>query len=294
MIYIDSKEISAQKKLVSFLDPDSYTSISNLEAMTGADIMISPDIGLPKPSTELWIKKHVESGALLIQVKIAHDLTQSIEDGRMKDSLSRMLRTGAMPWQCILLFIGFVGYSEESVLINKQAPYGRKMTWGQVDLALNLWQLRGGSITFPLPSGKQLNEKLENYQRIVNKIIVDKETERIYYPKNPAYYEEIISDTNIDPVTKEWFNAQNLDPITDSRNAMKAFPGMGNERVKLIWDWMGKSAALDTFIGSLYDRSILKVDGIGEKLWGDWLKWACNWPDEEIEKLRKSKRTEEV
>ena len=93
MTYVDSKELTPQKKLVSFLDPDSYISVPNLEAMTGADIMVSPDIGLPNPSTELWIEKHIESGALLIQVKIAHDLTQSIEDDRMKNSLSKMLQT---------------------------------------------------------------------------------------------------------------------------------------------------------------------------------------------------------
>jgi len=287
MTYVDSKELTPQKKLVSFLDPDSYISVPNLEAMTGADIMVSPDIGLPNPSTELWIEKHIESGALLIQVKIAHDLTQSIEDDRMKNSLSKMLQTGAMPWQCILLFIGFVGYSEESVLINKQAPHGRKMTWGQVDSALNLWQLRGGSITFPLPSGKRLNEKLENYQRIINKIIVDKETERLFYPITPAYIEEITVDTDIDPVTKEWFNAQNLVTITDSRNGMMSFPDMGIERVKSIWEWMGELASLDTFIGSLYNREVLQVSGIGEGLWEKWIRWSGELGDVEVEAIKK-------
>ncbi len=286
MIYIDSRELSSQKKLVSLLEPDAYISIPNLE-VTGADIMISPDIGLPNPVSELWINKHIEAGCYLVQIKIGHDLPQSIVDDRIKDSLSKMLQTGAQPWQCILLFIGsFISDENGLALINKQHTYGgRKMTWDEVDLALDSWEVRGGRVK-KIPSGKLLNRKLNNYQKIINKIVVDKETERIYYPKTPAYYEETVVGTNIDPVTKEWGNPQNLVTVDDSRNGMMAFPKMGNERVKLIWDWMGESAALDTFIGTLYDRSILQVKGIGEGLWEDWVKWSCNWPDEEIEKSR--------
>lgn len=116
MRYVDSKELSPQKKLVSFLDPDSYISVPNLETLTGADIMVSPDTGLPNPSTELWVKKHIESGAHLVQIKIDHDLPQSIQDDRMKDSLSKMLQTGAMPWQCILLPIHCILTTDENGL----------------------------------------------------------------------------------------------------------------------------------------------------------------------------------
>ncbi len=284
--FVDSKEVTPQKKLVTFLDPNSYIPVPNLEALTGADIIISPDIGLPHPVNELWINKHVEAGCYLIQIKIGHDLPQSVVDDRIKDSLSKMLRIGAMPWQCILLFIGILSDSDEGALINKQHTYGdRKMTWDEIDIALDFWEIRGGRFR-GMPSGKLLAKKLNNYQKIINKIVVDKQTERIFYPKTPAYYEETVIGTSIDPVTKEWFNAQNLGTVDDGRNAMKAFKNMGDERVKLIWDWMGENAALDMFIGSLYDRSILQVKGIGEGLWEDWVKWACNWPDEEIEKSR--------
>ncbi len=299
--FVDSKEVTPQKKLVTFLDPDGYISIPNLEALTGADIMVSPNVGLPNPVNELWISKHIESGAHLIQVKIGHDLPQSIADDRMKESQSKMLQIGAMPWQCILLPIGILTLDENGLaLINKQHTYGQKMTWKQIKSALSTWRLRGGSVEFPLSSGKQLNEQLEIYQEQIDKIIIDKQTERIFYPKTPAYYEEIVAGTNIDPVTKEWFNAQNLATVDDSRNGMMAFPKMGNERVKLIWERMGKYAALDTFIGSLYDRSILKVSGIGEGLWEEWVRWGCGWGDEEIrgaikrDKMNKSVNTFDV
>ena len=288
--FIDSKELSPQKKLSTFLDSNGYTPIANLEKITGADAMISPDIGLPNPLTKSWIKKHIEAGAHLIQIKIGHDLPQSIQDDRIKESQSKMLQTGAMPWQCILLPICILTLDKNGLaLINKQHTHGQKMTWKQIKSALSTWRLRGGSVEFPLSSGKQLDEQLMIYQHQIDKIIIDKQTERIYYPKNPAYYEEITVDTDIDPVTREWFNAQNLVTVDDSRNGMMAFPKMGSERVKLIWDWMGESAALDTFIGTLYDKTILQVPGIGEGLWKSWLKWACNWPDEEIEKVRKAK-----
>ncbi len=289
MIYVDSKELSPQKKLASFLNPDSYTSIPNLEAMTGADIMISPNIGLPKPTTELWVRKHIESGAHLAQIKIAHDLPQSIQDDRMKESQSKMLQTGAMPWQCILLPICILTLDENGLaLINKQHTYGQKMTWKQVKSALSTWRLRGGSVEFPLSSGKQLNEQLVIYQEQIDKIIVDKEIERLHFPQIPAYHEETMADTNIDPVTREWFNAQNLVAIDDSRNGMMAFPQMSVKRVDAIWKRMGEHAALDTFIGSLYDRSVLKVLGIGEGLWEKWVRWGCNWGDKEVEDARKN------
>ncbi len=298
MIYVDSGELSPQKKLASLL-PDTYISVLSLEAMTGADIVISPDIGLPNPVSELWITKHIETGCVLIQNKIGHDLPQSIEDNRMKHSLSKMLQVKAMPWQCVLLFSGTIGYSDEGVLIDGQHTYGRKMTWGEVDLALSFWQFRGGAVK-QIASKKQLNETLGNYQRIINKIVLDGETERLSYPLNSAYYEETVKGTSINPATKEWFNAQNLMTVDDSRNGMMAFPKMGVERVKLIWERMGEYAALDTFIGSLYDRSILKISGIGEGLWEEWVRWGCGWGDEEIrgaikgDKMNKSVNTFDV
>ncbi len=94
-------------------------------------------------------------------------------------------------------------------------------------------------------------------------------------------------DTDIDPVTKRFFNAQNLVTVTDSRNAMKAFPKMGNERIKLIWEWMGELASLDTFIGSLYNREILQVSRIGEGLWEEWIRWSGELGDVEVEAIRK-------
>ncbi len=289
MIYVDSKELSPQKKLVSFLEPDSYISVPNLEAMTGADIMVSPNTGLPNPSTKLWVKEHIESGALLIQVKIDHDLPQSIQDDRMKDSLSKMLQTGAMPWQCILLPIHCTLTTDENglALINKQHTYGQKMTWKRIRSALSIWRFCGGSVEFPLSSGKKLNDQLEIYQRQIDKIIIDKQIERLHYPKTPAYYEEIMGDIDIDPATKEWFNAQNLVTITDSRNGMMSFPDMGVERVKSIWEWMGELASLDTFTGSLYNREILQVSGIAEGLWEKWIRWSGELGDIEVEAIRK-------
>ncbi len=288
MIYVESKELIPQKKLVSFLDPNSYISVPNLEAITGADIIVSPDIGLPNPSTELWVKKHIESGAHLIQIKISHDLPQSIQDDRMKDSQSKMLQTGAMPWQCILLPICILTLDENGLaLINRQHTYGQKMTWKQIKSALSIWRLRGGSVEFPLSSSKQLNEQLAIYQQQIDKIIIDKQTERLHYPRTPAYYEEIMVDTNIDPITKEFSNAQNLVTITDSRNGMMAFPDMGIERVKVVWEWMGELASLDTFIGSLYNREILQVSGIGEGLWEKWIRWSGELGDVEVKAIRK-------
>ncbi len=120
MLYIDPSELRSNSKLkewTAYIDdyateadmPEvmrKMAELPGLEAKTGADVMNSP-LDVPLPSTNTLLQMHIKAGASLIQIKFGHDLISSIIDGRFKEAQARMVATGAMPWQCILLFIGF-------------------------------------------------------------------------------------------------------------------------------------------------------------------------------------------
>ena len=101
MIDIDASELSSSSRLSAF--PGSRKS-TVLEAVSGADIMISP---LTAPCTsEKLIRIHVKAGALLVQRKSGQDLVMSIGE-RVNTALARMRSVGARQWQCVLLSTGY-------------------------------------------------------------------------------------------------------------------------------------------------------------------------------------------
>jgi hypothetical protein len=157
MIFIDPSELRKTSNLLRYISDVVYKPLPDLEAITGADVMICPD-GLPLPSTENMIRYHVDIGAKLIQLKFGHDLPQSIIDNRLNEALSRMLRVGAMPWQCLLLFIGMLGYDnlKGMATINGQLTYSDiPMRWKGIDvrLSITIWKINTRTICYaPKPS----------------------------------------------------------------------------------------------------------------------------------------------
>jgi len=272
MIYIDPSELRETSKLKDFISDMVYKSLPNLEAATGADIMVSPD-GLP-PAKESLIKFHISQGAKLIQIKFGHDLSSSIVDDRLNEALSRMLSTGAQSWQCLLSFVGSIKSENEMAIIDGQSTYtDHPMTWKQLQSALTFWSERGGTLDFPLNSGKLIPEHLAIHQNHINRFRQG-EKERIIWPKLPALYDEI---ENAD-LSKEWYQAQEIKPIDDIRNLIRYIPDcrigpkmamaigkyMGDNEIRL--DWSG-------FMSLLQDDKILEVPGIGKKtfnniMWG--------------------------
>lgn len=83
VLYVDPGELKSSSRFKRNIRGLKYTALPNLEAMTGADFMISR-VGLPKPKTEMLLKMHLSRGALLVQQKFALDLVASIIDGRFK------------------------------------------------------------------------------------------------------------------------------------------------------------------------------------------------------------------
>lgn len=266
-IFIVPSELRSKSNLKKYIRGVDYKELSGLETLTGADVMISP-AGMPAPRNDKMILSHIKEGAKLIQVKFGHDLPSSIVDGRLNEALSRMLTAGGMSWQCLLLFVGMIGRDDVKGLatINGQLSYGKNpMKWEQIQAALNFWTERGGSIDFPLSSGRLLPFHFDLHQKHINRFVSGENT-KVIWPKIPAFYKEI-EPTN--PLLRKWKVAQKLVLVDDLRPLLCAIPGarIGPERATMIFDYMKVSKIHMSFMGFLAiirDESILNIDGIGK------------------------------
>lgn len=266
-IFIVPSELRKNSNLLKYISDVDYKPLSSLEALAGADIMISP-AGLPFPRNDKLILLHIKNGAKLIQIKFGHDLPGSIVDGRLNEALSRMLAVGAMSWQCLLLFVGLLGRDDTKglVTINGQLTYGKSpMKWEQVQAALNFWVERGGSLDFPLSSGRLLPIHFDLHQKHIDRFTSGEDT-KVVWPKIPVFYDEI---EPVNPHLKKWGVAQKLVLVDDFRNMLRNIPGtrIGPERATAILNYMKANKIHQSFNGFLdivRDESILKVDGIGK------------------------------
>lgn len=149
-IYIDPSEARKGSRLpraiIKIAEP-----IPALEAITGADMLISP---LRRPKLEwitdalphqLILRKHCQAG-LLVQRKTGRDLANSVPKlSRIRD---KMMRWTDMPW---LLFVGILKCDTNGVaIIDGQDSH---FSYAAVQGALTSWQRpkdgsRGGCVTF--------------------------------------------------------------------------------------------------------------------------------------------------
>ena len=264
--FIVPSELRSKSNLLKYISEMDYKSLPGLEALTGADVMISPD-GLPFPANDNLILAHIRGGAKLIQIKFGHDLPSSIVDGRLNEALSRMQSTNAETWQCLLLFIGLIGcdYISGKVTINGQLTYGRNpMTWYQIDCAIERWIDRGGNYN-PLSSGKLIPVRFSGIQDRVNEYSAGKTIKKIMI--KPPIFTEIIEPTNSH--LRKWKIAQKIVVIDDFRVMLCSIPGVkiGIERATAIFNYMDKNKIHMSFAGFLAivrDGSIVNVPGIGK------------------------------
>ena len=157
--------------------------------------------------------------AILVQVKHGLDLSSSLGT-RLKEELYRMQSAGAKTYQSILLFVGsFVSDDNGLAKINNQLTHNhhKKTTWIQVQAAIDMWCIRGGSYR-PIHSGKRLSEWLELQEKHIKKIN-DNPCE-VFYPERPEYH------------------GQYLEKIKDFRIALVTVPGLGKKRLDNLYDYM--------------------------------------------------------
>ena len=268
MITIDTSELRSTSKLPSYIPSTlEYFPLQGLEAKTGADLMVSPS-GLPSPKTDFLLRKHIEAGARLVQIKFGHDLMASILDGRLKTSQMRMKLAGAAPWQRRLLFIGFVSHDEAGELyINNSHIYGSKTFKYQHYLGqVEGWFGGGGQWQelYPptdLPLWLSMQEKaLDNFR--------DNPQVNIW-PTSPVLYEEELEDfDNTSFIQREWSEAQKTTLVDDIRVTWATMPGLGSKRANDVFMWMGENGVrqdMKGLMGILEDKRISEVPGVGGK-----------------------------
>ena len=102
MIVVDASETRRTSRL-----PEIEGAVLSdcLEAETGADVMVS--LKRFPASNPVLIRRHVESGAILIQLKFGSDLISSITDERINIALGRMIVAGTThQYQRVILGCG--------------------------------------------------------------------------------------------------------------------------------------------------------------------------------------------
>lgn len=282
VIFIDPSELRETSNLNKHLADLPFLPLPDLEARTGADIMVSPS-GLPRPINDKLLAINIQQGAKLIQVKFGHDLASSIIDGRLTEALSRMLKAKAQAWQSLLLFVGHLGYdgTQGMATIDGQVSYSDPpLTWKAIQSALIFWTERGGTMDFPLSSGKLIPEHLTIHQNHLDRF-KNGENAKTLWPAKPAFYEEMELETG-STLLDQWKAAQQIKRIEDIRVLLCAIPDahIGPERATAILEFMHENGIRETWDGFLRllsndDPLLLEVPGIGKKtldacLWGLW------------------------
>ena len=143
-LFVDPSETRTSTRLPQGI-VEAGKVLPGLEAITGADLLISPlnsppleSLGPARPQ-QLALEYHCKAG-LLVQRKTGRDLSSSIP--ALSDILAKMRRWSEKPW---LLFIGDLKCDRNGMAIIDGFDTG--FTYNAVQGALESWQLRGGYIS---------------------------------------------------------------------------------------------------------------------------------------------------
>lgn len=237
MIFVDSREDIPIANAVK---------VEGLEAQTGADFMVSR---LSAPcKTKSLLMKHLNSGAVLCQLKITEDLAASVGD-RLNDSLARMRSVTTRPACRMLLFIGALGMnSEGSATINGHRTR-RNVSFATIEGAGIGWIARGGTMPFPLPR----IEMLDGWAHAMERRLAEYAAEPVKHVfSQQEMPDELEGELQI-PVR-----------VKDSRRVLIGFRGLGPKLVNRVWEYCGHDfKACLAFLTDL--SSVGKVEDISVK-----------------------------
>lgn len=238
MIFIDPTEARDNTRLPLPVLRASQV-LPGLEALTGADLLISPHESphiksLPDPLPEpfrLAIEKHITSG-LLVQRKTGRDLTSSI--GKLDEILGRLLHWTHRPW---LLVVADIKCDREGQAIVDGRP--SNYTWAAVEGALAWWQLRGGMLTI-----------LEH--------------DRLVAPWANGWLARLkkLSDSRYHHVSRQ---VQQVLLAPDCRDTLMSLPGIGPERAQALLESQGTLAWCLSYLSDPRSVDFAKIEGIGPK-----------------------------
>jgi len=239
--------------------------VSGLEEWCGADLMISP---VSLPVTEKLLPKHLERGAVLVQIKRGHDIVSSIQDGRLHKSQSLMKSAGANSWQCILLYVGTLYNAEGQAVINGvKAHMASSSSYWTIRATFSKWIKRGGAIE-EIPLVKMIPDWISMQERVLQDMI---ETPRkVFYPKRELHMPD--TDDADDPL-------QELILIDDWRKTLNTFPGVGPTRIQALINAMTKNCPaqditlFDTLVWLTTPQYVKNVYGISANICNQARAW---------------------
>lgn len=200
--------------------------VANLEAWSGADLMISR-LSMPCVTRALF-NKHVDEGALLIQVKFGEDLAASVGD-RLNSSIARMRECTRRVGQHWLIFVGILTCDHEgSAHINGHRTH-RNVSWVTIDGALVGWLARGGVYhnisreSLLAPWCQFMEKRLDEYHAHQYKLVYNTKD----YPDDlPS-----IQDDSLQLPVR----------VRDARVTLLSLPGLGVKLVERVWAYCGPS-----------------------------------------------------
>lgn len=243
-IFVEPTEVTEQSRLPQL---DGATVVNGLEAMTGADLVISP---LDAPLTKVLLREHNSAYALFVQRKSGHDLAHSVGP-RLNSSLARMWEVASSQSQRVLLFVGTLTEKDGEAWIDGRAT---RMHYNAIAGALARWNDRGGVVEYLandalIPDWATMREKqLREYIQPNGEI-------KWCWPEMPHLTEIDKNDPMQMPVQ-----------VRDGRVTLATLPGIGTEKAQDLWEWGGRD--LWRIIHALTDYETLKATnkprGIGQ------------------------------
>lgn len=199
--------------------PPDFQSIScpGLEAMTGADMVISK---LPLPPTAN-LQLHIKNRSLFVQIKIGYDICSF---DQLHSSIARMQSQQIPKGQAILLPIGEYWEDETGLLRIKGHKAFGTTPYSTLGTIYDMWEYRGGTVEALPPkdiNGLQqwIDRKIASLDKVTN------EGKRDIYPPSPTFALEDI-----------W---QVVEEIQDWRRFfVSGLEGFGSKTAQLVYEYI--------------------------------------------------------
>jgi len=289
MIYYDASEARIGTKLPQ--DVIEYGKpYPNLEAITGGDLVIVPELSLAdevrlkektkrqlaeqsgksvrelleigRKSSEEILIEYLFAGSLVVQRKSGFDLIGSVQE-RLDESLARMIVVAPYGCQRILLYTGVFDEKNGNIILNgKQTTH----SYWSIQMALSAFGSKGGRVV-NLPRDnmilawcKYMESKLLEYKHKSVKWVMPE----VYFPPDMPEIENILQV----PVA-----------VRDGRKTLATFPGWGEDKVNLLWTHLQNKfniKVVSTFFLLMYATNYVTADevkGIGKKAIDSAREW---------------------
>lgn len=247
-IWLDGREKISKKFM------HSYKVSMTFEGYTGADVIITPlkDF-LSKESMQL----HLDSGAIMIQVKHGRDLDSSVIDRRISESQLRMNTWQTHAYQCGLLITGKFEIINGYLFINGEKSRLRANAYLG---ALNSWIFRGG-VVYPAIEPEYMQAAID---LMAQKLFIKDPIARSLSSKPRKKFKEVkIFTSGMGLREKAKLSRKSIDEH-DVRHLLVNIQGLTSGSIAKIWRRL-EVKNMSGFVDFVLNDNLLKIKGIGPK-----------------------------